>query len=151
MRGVVAPLKIWRFLLTSFVEMTIIGKRQIPHQPLEREDDPHFNSLDFELLKEYAEGYELIAIDEAQYIKNIGNSIKMMLDNIPSLKTILTGSSSFNLIGQVGEPLNGRKITLEMFPIAQMEFAKLMNRYELKEKLEYFLIYGEYPAYNLKK
>ncbi len=104
-----------------------------------------FNSLDFNAIKEYTEGYELIAIDEAQYIKNIGKAVKMIVDNIPSVSVILTGSSSFELMGQAGEPLTGRKTTLELFPIAQLELVNLMNRYELKEKLEEFLIFGAYP------
>lgn len=104
-----------------------------------------FNSLDFKNIKDYVEGYELIAIDEAQYISNIGKAIKMVLDNIPNLKIILTGSSSFELAGQIGEPLTGRKITLELFPIAQLELDSVFNKYELKQKLEDFLVFGSYP------
>lgn len=104
-----------------------------------------FNSLDYKKLKEYIEGYELIAIDEAQYITNIGRAIKMIIDNIPNIKIILTGSSSFELSGQIGEPLTGRKRTIELFPIAQLELIEIMNKYELKQKLEDFLIFGSYP------
>lgn len=104
-----------------------------------------FNSLDYKKLKEYIEGYELIAIDEAQYITNIGRAIKMIIDNIPNIKIILTGSSSFELSGQIGEPLTGRKRTIELFPIAQLELLEIMNKYELKQKLEDFLIFGSYP------
>lgn len=100
---------------------------------------------DLNKLKEYISDYKLLVIDKAQRIKNIGQVVKLLLDNIQDLIVIMTGSSSFELIGQVGEPLTGRKITLILFPIAQTELSALYNRYELKEQLENFLIYGSYP------
>ena len=57
----------------------------------------------------------------------------------------MTGSSSFELAGQIGEPLTGRKNTLMLYPIAQLELASLYNRYELTEKRDDFLLYGSYP------
>jgi predicted AAA+ superfamily ATPase len=56
-----------------------------------------FESQDFRALQDYAEGYELIAIDEAQQIKNIGMGLKILVDNNPKLRIIVTGSSSKNL------------------------------------------------------
>ncbi len=103
------------------------------------------NSSDFEKMKEYARGYELIAIDEAQKIKNIGRALKILVDEAPGIKIIATGSSSFDLAGQIGEPLTGRKITLMLFPISQIEFSGLYNNYDLKNQLEKYLIYGSYP------
>lgn len=97
-------------------------------------------------IKSFCEGYDVIAIDEAQKIPNIGTGMKLMVDNIPGIKVIATGSSSFELAGQTGEPLTGRKTTLMLYPIAQMELLHQMNRYELTEKLDEFLIYGSYPA-----
>jgi predicted AAA+ superfamily ATPase len=104
-----------------------------------------FQSNDFVRIKEYAEGYELIAVDEAQKIQNIGQTLKILVDRIPGIRVIATGSSSFELAGQVGEPLTGRKITLTLFPVAQLELRKLYNLYDLKQKLEDFLIFGGYP------
>lgn len=94
---------------------------------------------------DYAKGYELIAIDEAQKIKNVGEGLKMLVDHLPNIRVIVTGSSSFELSGQIGEPLTGRKFTLILFPISQLELTKLYNPYELKNNLEKFLIYGSYP------
>ena len=102
-------------------------------------------SEDFEQIKKYAEGYDLIAIDEAQRIPRIGQGLKILVDQIPHLKIIATGSSSFSLSGEVGEPLTGRKITLNLFPVAQQELSKIYNEYETKEKLEQSLLYGGYP------
>lgn len=103
------------------------------------------NSSNFEKIKEYAKGYDLIAIDEAQKIKNIGEGLKILVDEVPGIKIIATGSSSFELAGQIGEPLTGRKITLKLFPVSQIEFSGIYNNYDLKNQLEKCLIYGSYP------
>lgn len=103
------------------------------------------SSQDFDKILAYAGGYQLIAIDEAQRIKNVGLGLKILIDHLPGIHIIATGSSSFELSGQVGEPLTGRKITLTLYPIAQMELAKMFNRFELKAKLEESLIFGSYP------
>lgn len=102
-------------------------------------------SMNFSKIKEYAKGYKLIAIDEAQKIKNVGQGLKIMVDEIPGIKIIATGSSSFELSGQIGEPLTGRKITLILYPISQIELNNLYNDYELKSQIEEYLIYGSYP------
>ncbi|MDP2909853.1 MAG: ATP-binding protein [bacterium] len=103
------------------------------------------SSQDFSKIKEYASGYELIAIDEAQQIPNIGMGLKILVDQIPGLRLIATGSSSFDLLQQVGEPLTGRKTTLTLFPFSQKELLEIYNKFELKQNLEDFLIFGSYP------
>jgi len=103
------------------------------------------SSQDVNLIKEYLEGYELFAIDEAQYVPNIGMALKIIVDQIPDILVIATGSSSFELTGQIGEPLTGRKHTLTLYPISQSELLSLFNRYELRQRLEDYLIFGTYP------
>jgi uncharacterized protein len=102
-------------------------------------------SQDFDLLKDYVAGYELLAIDEAQKIPNIGANLKILVDQVPNIKIIATGSSSFELAGQIGEPLAGRKITLTLYPIAQLELLNLYNKSELKDKISEWLVFGSYP------
>ncbi len=97
-------------------------------------------------LQEFCAGYELLVIDEAQKIPNIGATMKLIVDQIPGIRIIATGSSSFELAGQTGEPLTGRKTTLQLFSISQIEMLNHLNHFELKEKLNEFLIYGSYPA-----
>jgi len=110
-----------------------------------------FDTQDFNLILEYAEGYDLIAIDEAQYIKNIGMGLKILVDNNPDLKIIATGSSSFDLQQKVGEPLTGRKRTFILYPFSLKELRSKYNKQELKDKLEEFLIYGMYPEIIITK
>lgn len=102
-------------------------------------------SQDFPRIIEYANGYDLIVLDEAQMIPSIGMGIKILVDQIPKIKIIATGSSSFELANQIGEPLTGRKTTLTLYPIAQLELSKEHNPYDLKQKLEEYLIFGTYP------
>lgn len=103
-------------------------------------------SQNLEKIVEYARGYDLIAIDEAQQIPNIGMGLKILVDHVPGLSVIATGSSSFDLAQQVGEPLTGRKKTLTLYPLSQMELLERYNKYDLRERLEEFLLFGGYPA-----
>lgn len=102
-------------------------------------------SQDFDQIREYAAGYELIAIDEAQRIPHVGLGLKILVDQVSGIRVIATGSSSFELSGQVGEPLTGRKTTLTLYPIAELELANHYNRVELNQQLPERLIYGAYP------
>lgn len=104
-----------------------------------------FSSGDLKALMEYAAGFDLIAIDEAQRIAGIGEAVKILVDHVPGIKVIATGSSSFELAGQIGEPLTGRKVTLTLYPIAQIELSRIHNVHELKEQLDERLIFGSYP------
>ncbi len=109
------------------------------------------SSQDFSQIKEYVSGYELIAIDEAQQIPNIGLGLKILVDQMPKLKIIATGSSSFDLAQKVGEPLVGRKRTIILFPFSQTELLEKYNKFELKQNLEDFLVFGSYPEIIIAK
>ncbi len=103
------------------------------------------SSQDFRLIDEYVAKADLIAIDEAQQIPNIGMGLKIIVDHHSDKKVIATGSSSFDLAKQVGEPLTGRKWDLTLYPVSQIELSADMNRYDLKQRLEEYLIFGGYP------
>ena len=103
------------------------------------------SSQDFGQILAYVEGYELLAVDEAQNIPNIAMGLKIIVDQVPGIRVVVTGSSSFELAGQVGEPLTGRKHTLTLYPLAQQELLSTYNKFELQEKLVDFLIFGSYP------
>jgi uncharacterized protein len=103
------------------------------------------SSSDFSRLDEFALGYDLIVIDEAQYIPDIGQWLKILIDRHPHLSIIATGSSSFDLSNQIWEPLAGRKKTITLYPISQWELYDAYGPYDTKAKLEDILIYGAYP------
>ncbi len=90
-------------------------------------------------------GYDAVFIDEAQRIPEIGLSIKILLDNFPKLKVIVTGSSSLDLASKVSEPLTGRVYSYKLFPISQGELNGIYTLYDLEAQNEERLIYGSYP------
>jgi len=108
-------------------------------------------SSDFEKILEYVSGYELLVIDEAQMVPGIGAGLKIIADQAKNMFVIATGSSSFDLAQQIGEPLTGRKQTVTLYPISQKELSIAHNRHELKERLEEFLIFGSYPEVIMEK
>jgi uncharacterized protein len=91
------------------------------------------------------EGKDLVVIDEAQSIKEIGLILKLMIDEFPNAPLIASGSSSFNLLNQSGEPLTGRYSKMELFPMSWMELNSQYNALELKQQLDERLIFGSYP------
>lgn len=136
-------------LLNSYLESTPFNYRlaigdDLPTQQI-------VSSLDTKLIQDYLEGYQLLAVDEAQYIPNVGAALKLIVDQIPGIYVIATGSSSFELAGQTGEPLTGRKHTLALFPLAQSELLSLYTRFELRQQLEECLLFGAYPDAVLAK
>ena len=89
---------------------------------------------------------ELLFIDEAQNIPNIGINLKILHDEMPELKIIVSGSSSFELANRIKEPLTGRTVTFHLYPLALLELKNEMTEFELKDKIEEFLIFGTYPG-----
>lgn len=110
-------------------------------------DDPDVQKLlepaSISNYKRLIEPYSLLIIDEAQYIPQIGQKVKLMIDHIKPLNVILTGSSSFDLYQQ-GEPLVGRSYTYYLYPMAQMEMKE--NPLETRRQLADRLVYGSYPT-----
>lgn len=103
------------------------------------------SSQSIEKLRGFIGTSRILIVDEAQKVKNIGLNIKLILDNIKGVKVIASGSSSFDLAKNIGEPLTGRKYTLKMYPLAQLELKKLENKAQTAAILENRLIYGSYP------
>lgn len=95
------------------------------------------------------EGVELLAIDEAQHIPQIGEKLKLMVDELPALRIIATGSSSFDLRSEAGEPLVGRSTQFLLTPFSHRELSAKENAVEAYRKLEERLIYGSYPEVTL--
>lgn len=95
--------------------------------------------------KRLLSGIELLVIDEAQHIPEIGQILKLIVDSIDGIKVIATGSSTFDLNNQLGEPLVGRKNTLYLFPLSQIEFSEYENFKQTSENLEQRLLFGGYP------
>jgi len=104
-----------------------------------------FSSRNLEKIKSLVSGFDLLFIDEAQRIPEIGINLKIIFDNIPTLKVIVTGSSSLDLASQIREPLTGRVWTYHLYPISLLELSKTHNRFQLSSQLDDLLVYGSYP------
>lgn len=105
----------------------------------------YLGSQSIQKLKDFVGTSRLLVIDEAQRIENIGLNLKLIVDHIKGIKVIATGSSSFDLAKNIGEPLTGRKFILKLYPLAQMEISGVEERHETEANLETRLIYGSYP------
>jgi uncharacterized protein len=103
------------------------------------------SSRDFSKMNLLLDGYQLLFIDEAQRITDIGINLKIIYDNLPNLKMLITGSSSFELGNQVKEPLTGRTLTFQLMPLSLQEMRQNMPVFELQQRLEEFMLYGLYP------
>lgn len=98
-----------------------------------------------EKLKEFVGNKTLLVIDEAQYISSIGLNLKLIVDHLPHVRIIATGSSTFDLAKQIGEPLTGRKSVIKMYPVSQIELENLETKAETNSRLESRLLFGSYP------
>lgn len=84
-------------------------------------------------------------VDEAQNVSNIGKTLKLIHDEMPALRIIVTGSSSFELSGQVGEPLVGRKFEYSLPPLSFAELSEKASVRDERNAVESRIIYGSYP------
>jgi len=105
----------------------------------------NFSKCDLGLIKKLLGNAQLLIIDEAQKIEHIGRAIKLVVDNIPNIYVIATGSSSFDLANATAEPLTGRKNLVTLYPIAISELLHTYTPYELEKNLGEYLVYGTYP------
>ncbi len=96
-------------------------------------------------LKSYIGNNQILVIDEAQRIPNIGLTLKLVTDKIKEVQVIATGSSSFEIANTVNEPLTGRKYIYDLFPFSFQELVAHHGLLEEKRQLENRLIYGSYP------
>ena len=118
-------------------KMLLIGEDMDVQNILQNRSVHHYRQL--------FEGINLLAIDEAQSIPEIGSVIKLIIDEIPHIQVIATGSSSFDLLNKIGEPLVGRASQFLLTPFSIREIAQKQNGMELRQNLENRIVYGSYP------
>ena len=90
-------------------------------------------------------GIDLLAIDEAQNVPQIGSVLKLIVDEVPGISVLASGSSSFDLLNKTGEPLVGRSTQFLLTPFSQREIAQRETVFETRQNFESRLIYGSYP------
>jgi predicted AAA+ superfamily ATPase len=100
-----------------------------------------------ERIKSFFGNAQIIVLDEAQSIQNIGQILKLLHDTFPDLQIIATGSASFDLANKINEPLTGRALQFMLYPLSLQELEPHFNRVDIKENLATHLIYGSYPGF----
>ncbi|MDX9993270.1 MAG: ATP-binding protein [Anaerolineales bacterium] len=89
---------------------------------------------------------ELLVIDEAQRVPNIGLNLKILVDSFPQAVILATGSASFELANKISEPLTGRTLTFNMYPVSYAEIRDAFGALEARSQLERWMVWGGYPA-----
>jgi predicted AAA+ superfamily ATPase len=109
------------------------------------EDYEFLASFNLNNFRSITAGQELLVIDEAQNVPGIGKILKVMVDEIPHVRILASGSSAFDLSNELGEPLVGRAHWHQLFGLAQIELAQVENRITARRRLDEKLIFGSYP------
>ena len=89
----------------------------------------------------------LVVIDEAQHVMNIGMTLKLLVDTLPEIQVIATGSSSFDLSNKIVEPLTGRAFEYLLYPFSLEEISSAhSDAIALDAAIDRMLVYGMYPS-----
>jgi len=126
-----------------------IQKKEYPNSLFINCDEPDYRAILTDIssteLKEIVGSKNVVFIDEAHRVKNIGLTLKLFVDNFPEKQVIATGSSSLDLSDEIVEPLTGRKYEFQLFPFALSELEDKYSFLETKRILENRIIMGMYP------
>ena len=87
----------------------------------------------------------VVVIDEAQRVTNVGMTLKLIVDNFPHVQLLVTGSSALDLHNRLNEPLTGRKVEYHLYPISTGELYASKGLLGVNELFEQRMVYGSYP------
>lgn len=133
------------------------GKTTLMNQIVQQFENKLFLNCDDPLVRELLENanterlnqiigkHTVVFIDEAQRIKNIGLTLKLITDQMSHVQLFVTGSSSFELANEINEPLTGRKWEYFLFPVSWEEFQNEYGYLKSLQQFEQRLIFGMYP------
>jgi len=96
-------------------------------------------------IKAYLGDKKLVVLDEAQRVRDIGLTLKLIADNFPEMQVIATGSSSFDLSNKIAEPLTGRSFEFLLFPFSLDEIRQVYSDLEIQRVIEQRMVFGMYP------
>jgi uncharacterized protein len=97
-------------------------------------------------LKQRTGNANVVMIDEAQRVKDVGITLKLFHDKLKDVQLIVTGSSALELTGETNEPLTGRKYEYFLLPISTEEMISNTDLTSEKRLLKSRLLYGMYPG-----
>lgn len=112
-------------------------------------DDPtiraEFTNIGVERLRQILAGHQVLVVDEAQRIPDVGLMLKMVTDHFPEIQLFVTGSSTLDLATQTKENLTGRKIDFHLYPISYQEMVEHHGTLKERSLLEQRIVMGYYP------
>jgi len=112
-------------------------------------DDPLVRELlenaNTEKLRQIIGSNTVVFIDEAQRVKNIGLTLKIITDQFKQVQLFVSGSTSFELANEINEPLTGRKWEYILYPISWNELENNFGFVKSLQQLEQRMIFGMYP------
>lgn len=172
------PRLIEKHITTSLIEGTetilILGARQVGKTTLVKDiqskigNEKHrylylncdideqktvINTTSVTLITQLLGNVDILCVDEAQRLDDAGLTLKIIHDNFPHIKILVTGSSSFELKNKMSEPMTGRYLDFTLYPLSFMEVFKNQNATEnpvlVKQQadalLPLIMTYGLYP------
>jgi len=110
-----------------------VGKTTLIKNQLEGIDYQFFNGDDLHIrnilttpnteeIRRLIGNKKVVFIDKGQRIKDIGLTLKIIVDQFKDVQLWVSDSSSFSLFNELNEPLTGRKWEYELFPISWEEY-----------------------------
>lgn len=164
--------------------LILLGARQVGKTTLLKRcfSDAYFLSVDNEPVRQNLERYDIavyqqllpvgikeVVIDEIHLLTNPGRAAKIIHDQMPEVKLVITGSSSLQIKNRASESLAGRKIDYFLYPLTFSEVLyqkgierelniriwKNLEGENQEEKIHHFdalgilenlLVFGQYPA-----
>lgn len=130
---------------TTLIQSILISEK---HLFLDGDDPTVRNRLtdpNTQQLKTLIGSYKTVFIDEAQRIKNIGITLKLITDQFKNVQLLVSGSSAFEIGNSMNEPVTGRKWEYQLYPIAWSELEDNIGFIKSEQDLELRLLYGMYP------
>lgn len=123
------------------------------------EDLALINTTSFVVLQKLTSGVDYLLIDEAQRLDDPGLTLKIIHDQIPRVRVLATGSSSFDLKNRSGETLTGRYLDFVLYPLSLREIlagageethAAVLSQRAVS-MLSDVMLYGAYPEIYTRK
>lgn len=142
----IGPRQVGKTTLLKNILTSISSEKKVQFLNCDESDVRQFLSeANSAKLKSFVGNSDFIVIDEAQRVKDIGLTIKLLHDSFPNVQLAVTGSSSLDLSNSINEPLTGRKFEYNLFPFSTNELVNHTSMLEEMRLLKNRLVYGFYP------
>lgn len=142
----IGPRQVGKTTLLKNILTSISSEKKVQFWNCDESDVRQFLSeANSAKLKSFVGNSDFIVIDEAQRVKDIGLTIKLLHDSFPNVQLAVTGSSSLDLSNSINEPLTGRKFEYNLFPFSTNELVNHTSILEEMRLLKNRLVYGFYP------